>query len=1038
MFDEPLDVLLQGLDSAIESLSADSIELILKRIDDFQQDPGKLASDGRLPQYVKRLVKDFFILDRQAQLQRCQVFYGLCKVAQWKKVVIHLPTNVFLLSELIAELQRGETDWRLPYLLLSWVYILALSPFRFDDLYVKIRAAIDNYRSMPSLKPVVAHIHSQLLSRTGQLIHKEFQDLDLLTINYLLKRLKLDDPIIDKRVLDHFNSVCFKEDDLTVLRILPRLFRINAYHEEWDVVEDIISFYLSHLNNRLTEYRFALAHSFCKVLTALIDDIEDNDTALQLVETCIDQVKVALQETSPAVVEHDALHTNLLIIAEMSNVISVSWPQLLEVIAEEIVPFASRFEQVRMKEIKGSQIKDASNYICWSLARSTRIPAVDMSAGVMKTIFLNLLMCSMFDRDLVVRRSANAALQEVLGRCFSSANILDNQTIVGLIELPVLNLVESFMENTHKMYQIFTKQQIYLPFAHYMLDWLIARCLVETNDLNTTKLAIQGISVLLAKAPSSISIVGSKLKELVASTSKSNGPHIASRILLLLVTLESGTLINRKSMNAIPIMEKYHEIILTSVKIEQKVHEGDDDEHFKFMVILQYWIFALNQGIGLKFDRKLVDVCFHIARMTPENSSKATTLFGDLIASLFRDPQNFCQPEDEEFFWTNFEKFIRFNNSLACSAVPLLPPRKFMPMVKKLLPAMDCQRKADFLKTLSDNLPHLVNTTGTAVLHTIVQLLNDYTVTQQGDVGRLVRIGAAKVIARHRGLFWNHELSSLTSDAVANLLRLSGEQVTDLRVICFSTLCEAFDHNVEMDSRYLNSQVLGFNRKFFGNDSIDFWKGFMITGGAINFTDSDIADAIDAFLSYYDRLPNNEERLALSNSLVRIIPSAKQISEVRNSQSRKVLGMMERDIVKETITYLNFWIRLLESGLVLDQDFNFSGFYAKIYNLNLIKANSLLRSTTVQLLPHLVSSQALATGNLDKGLANKIIRRLLSLTQREALSKRPELSGVQRDYIQALAHIYLESESFEHLELLKSGSLMNDKILNLSEAQLVL
>lgn len=1037
MYDEPVDVLLNHIDDGLENISADNLELLLKRIDAFQQDPSKLESGGRLSRYVKTVVRDFFILDREDQLRRCRVFYNLCKVVKWKKVVIHLPTNVFLLSGLLADLKKKDGGWFRPHLLLSWVYILTLSPFKFNELYDDIHRVIESYRGLPILKNIIAHIHSQLLLKNVELLDKEFQGLDLLTLNYLLKALKPNDPVINESVLTQLNSAKFKDDDLTTLKLLPKLFRINVAHENWEAAEDIISFYFSHSNNRLTDYRFALAHSFSKVISTLIEDTEDTDTALELIETCINQIRVSLRETAAPLVDHDLLHTNLLIIAEVSNVISVSWPHLLEVIAEEIIPFASKFEQVNMNEIRGSQVKDASNYICWSFARLTRLPGVKLSRTIQKTIFLNLLMCSVFDRDLIVRRSANAALQEVLGRCFASSNILDNETVIKLIELPILNLAESYRKNTIQIYHIFTRQQLYEPYVHFLLDWLIDACLVQTSDLDIVKLMVQAVSLLLRNNPSAGPIIKPKLEKLIASA-PSNEPYIASRVLLLLVTLETEKILTAHDMNVILQMERYYQNILASIKSEQKIHDNNHEEHFKFMVILRYWNFCFKKKPEPIFNSGEISVCFHIARMIPERNSELKALFSDFIAFLSKGSNNFSRPEDEALFWTSFEKFIRFNNSVVCSGVPRLPPHRFQLIFYNLLPVMDCQRKAELLRTLSDNLPELIDDTGDKILQTVVHLLNDYTVTQQGDVGRLVRIGAAKIIARHRDLFMNHKTSNVASDAIANLLRLSGEQVTDLRVICFSTLCKVFNYESEYDEKDLNYQLLQFNHRFFGSECVDFWKGFMITGGAIHFTDSQVVDAIDAFFRYYNQLPNNQERLVLCNSLVRIIPSAKLVNEVRNSPSRKLWGMMESDVMKVAVNYLNFWKRLFESGLVLDRTFNFFGFYAKIHNLNLINGSNLLKSLTIQLLPFLISSQTAATGHLDRTFVNKIISRLLSLAQREASLKKRELSGIQKDSLQALAQIYLESESFERLEVLMEASRTDGSILDLSEAQLTL
>lgn len=1036
MYEEPVEVLLGSIDKEIEQISG-CVDTLLKRIDAFQQDPAKLELGGRLARYVSAIVRDLFSLDYRVQLQRGRVFYNLCKVVRWRKVVVHLPTDVCLLSDLLAGLRSGGKDWQYSYLLLSWVYILTLAPFNFEELYDEIKAISVSFQGQRILQPIVAKIDAQLLYKNEKLLQREFSRLDLLTLNSLLKRVKLDDSVIDEKAVNHFNSLCLQEDGLVALKVLPKLFRVNAAHEKWEVVEDIISFYLDHLNDSSTDYRFALAHSYSKVISIFINEFNDTETALELVETCLDQIRVCLRDTSPAVVDHDLLHTNLLIIAELSTLISVTWPQLLDIITRGIIPFASKFEQLRGNQIKGSQIKDASNFICWSLARSTRLQGVSLSSEVKRIIFLNLLMCSVFDRDLVVRRSANAAFQEVLGRCFSLANILDSKTIIGLIELPIVNLKDSFIKNTHTMYRLFTMQESYVSFAEFLLDWLIKQCLIDTNDLNTAQLAVQALSSLLEEYPSSISLMRPKLEGLLTPVSY-NEPLTVARILSLLITLESGNRLTSQGIIVFPQMKQYFEIILSSVRPGHKALEDDQDEHFKFNVILKYWIFTSSKEFGLRFDHNQIKVCFHIARVTPESHSESKLLFGELIAAISMNFSSFSQPEDEIAFWAAFEKFIRFNNSLACSAIPHLPPSRFQLVFNKLLRFLDCQRKADLLNALNDSLTSLIDAVGTPILRTIVHLLSDYTVTQQGDVGRLVRTAAARIVSSHRHLFWNRDIPNLTDDTVANLLRLSGEQVTDLRQICFSTLCEAFSYqNVHAD-RCLNRQLLDFSRAIFRDECIDFWKGYMMTAGAIHFTDSEVADAMDCFLTSYEQLSNDQDRLALCNSMVRVIPTAKQLTQMRNSPSTNPWGITEIDIVKVTTTYLNFWKRLLESGLTLDRNFNFDGFYAKIYNLNLVKGNSLLKTLTIQLLPYLVSSQAIASGILDKNFANKVICRLLSLAKREALLKQPNLSLVQRESILALTQIYLESESFDHLRALRNTCRSADGIVNLSEAQLLL
>lgn len=1033
------DSLLESIDSNIDNLSNEGLDSLLKNIDAFQQDPSILLRRNKLPGYIKSLTHDLFTLEYELQLLRCKVFYNLSKVVTWKKIVVYLPTNVFLITRLLEILQTEAKSWYTPYFLLSWVYILTLSPFKFDEVHDRIYKVAGKYTKLQTVQPIVAQIHAQLLLKNTEAFKPH--DLDLLTLNYFLKGIKPDSPVIDESMLHHFNSMCFQRDDIITLKILPKLFKINAFHDEWEAVEDIISYFLSHLDDSFTNYRFALAHSFSKVVNTLINDFDDLDTATGLVESCIDRIKHCLYETPTSLIDHDFLHTNLLIIAELCHAIAQNMPQLLNTVAMELIPPALKFQQLKMNEIKGSQIKDASNFICWSLARSTRSPEVKLSEDVEVSVLLNLLVCSSFDRDLLVRRSANAAMQELLGRCFAATNVFENDAIMKIIELPILNLAENYVDNADEIYTLFTKNESHKPYALFVLNWLIDINLAANCDLYIVRLTIEALLRLAQKFPNTISHIKIKLDRLI----NQKDTLIAARSLDLILTMELEELFSSQNISTSNEIHTVMDIMLESVKIHHRAHGNDINEFFKFFVILKGWVFSLRKLQNFSFTGRQIEICFHIVRMTsdsPYYKSEFKNLFNEFVYSLSREPHLFATSEDEVSFWTIFEKFTRLNNSLTSSALPELPPAKFYDIFLKSLPIMDSQRKSRLLDSLIDHLPNIVNTTGNSILNIIVQLLNDYTITQQGDVGRLVRISASKIVARHKDIFWETKDQQLIDDVVSNLLRLSGEQVKEARIICFKTLCKVYGYSVEGGCEVSNSRLLDFQHQFFQGKSSAFWKGYMVTGGAINFSISEVTNAIDDFMIYYYSLPSDQDRLNICNCLMRIIPSAKEVTEHQNTIEKNVLGLTKPDLLKTTITFLNFWTRLMESGLMIDPHFNFNGVYAKIYNLNLIKGSSLLKLCTIQMLPHLLSSQVYSLNEIDRAFANKVIRRLLVLAQREAQQK-VQMSGsesslVQKALIEALAQIYAEHGYLKQLEILKNATANDNAIIALSESQLIL
>lgn len=58
-------------------------------------------------------------------------------------------------------------------------------------------------------------------------------------------------------------------------------------------------------------------------------------------------------------------------------------------------------------------MRDACCYVCWSFARAY---APDIMSPFVKEIAQNLVVVSVFDREINVRRASSAAFQENVGR----------------------------------------------------------------------------------------------------------------------------------------------------------------------------------------------------------------------------------------------------------------------------------------------------------------------------------------------------------------------------------------------------------------------------------------------------------------------------------------------------------------------------------------------------------------------------------------------------------------------------------------------
>lgn len=1031
----PIEPLLDSVDSGLADLSINNVGEILKVLDGFQQEPLVLLHRGVLTKYVRLLCSGFFETGSSSgeeRLARCKVFYTLSKVVGWKRIVNYLPTDVYLLRELVPLLESEmESNWYIEFFVLSWVYVLCLSPFKLE-ISQRIYRLVSKFKATPSVAPIVVKIHAQLLVEDREFFHLVKDELDLSTgVSVVKLCLNRDDPVVDKQSLDRFTSMGLEgKADASRLKMLPKLFRMHMFYEDAEALQNIITWILSRLSDDFTETRFSLAHSYAKIVKAIMTELDDRETAQDLIESCLKSTMHLCEDVPWEVVDRNLLHTYLLIIAELSTTIATYFPHCTLQITERVVPYASRFQQLKTNTIQGSQIRDASNFICWSLARSVnRNKKSVCSSKGMTDVFLNVLMCSTFDRELLIRKSANAALQEILGRYVSFSGLLDNSAILRILEMPITNLPKNFTPNTIQLYQLFSKNRK-LEFSKFMLLWLFDYCVMSNNDLSIVQLATNALCALAEKEPISMKESGlsERINQFVSSTALD-----AARFLYLLVHLDSQELIYSKDHKQIAFKQ-------VEVSVKGKRFTKNHYELFKSLALLEYFTLMLQKCEEFRLLEEHVELFNNIVKGYSENMAFFNEIVHTLrtaLSLLSTNATKFASVTVQTQFWKQFENLIGMNNPVACSALSAIEAHLFVQMFHHKLPLMNCLRKSQVLESMREEkrFRRIVELVGTKILFTVTRLLDDYTITEQGDVGRLVRTSAAKVILDFHELFFENELAETVT---ANLVRLCGEPNEEIRHTCFTILqhrygLAGFQGEVSL------SKILEFQHIHLKNYGKEVWRGYLMSAGAIHSTEPQIRMAIDTFLIYYAALPVDIERLELCNELVRIIPSAKTITEFRKQPKQDpITGGVKLDVIKTTVTYLNFWHRIMESGIKINAKFNFQGFYAKLYNLHLLNGANLLRLTTIALFPPLVICYTHSKGRPEKSFVNPIIKRLLTIAKREAERNKTFPSVLQQDCIKHLAVVFLELECIAQLGYILECGDESCKLLQLSESKVML
>ncbi|AMD21068.1 HEL213Wp [Eremothecium sinecaudum] len=1010
-----LDVseLLSLIDNGVKDLA--SSERTIQAINEFQSDP--LVLDNRLPDYIADLTRGVLEKSSEEQYAISEIFYNFCKVCTWKKVrrqlnpdIYHLPTVLGLLKEE----HNSEKHWKFHYLCLIWLSLLSMSPFKLEN-GPEVYEVANTFQSSPLFKPVISSIHSELFIRNKELFweHLAAGDIEITALRMMLKHLAASslqvqiefiteeflNEIVHKVVNEHFDT---EEQGIEVIKMLPKLCHLQLGRGNWDSVEELISFFFMHIGRPFTEFRYKLARNLGKIVNSI--NKYDPNLSLELVESVLNDTVELIDNQASDAIDIDMLHSYLLILAELAR-FKLLQKEHLQLINDKVIPRTISFQQLRMSSIMGQRIRDATNYICWSIARNV----TDIPHDINRSLTFSLLMNSMTDYDHVIRRSSSAALQELIGR--HGFRIMNHAIIVKIVELPVSNLSNCFEENLINIINGFGAEPECIGF---ILDWLLNITILQNYHIPTVKHACKTFSKVYTHKGEYKDIVKKRILDfgIRAKVDAFNG----SKFIYL--------------FNTLPVEVQEKEGLTLSVQcfgrlLENKVTAtGSAIQEFKILCYLKF----VAQYPDYVFDEEAVTYLFQLIRIiqdTDQDFEEIGKLYNTLIAAASaKGDTMFKDASSKSLFWETFYKFVRFNNTLSCSALPNVSPSMFKQCFYQLVPSMDCNSKATLIDTVREDISKVKSMD---LLYDILDLLDDYTITERGDVGRIVRTSVARLIQKHLSQFTTDP--KMKEKCSNKLLRLIGETQDELKQLSFTILKTMYNTSYDDDLGSFNANILQFyHSNFKGNR--EFWKGYIMSAGAIHSTDKQITSAIDEFLRYYATL-TEEEQLELTNELIRIVPSAKELQDIKaNGIKQSILGGTSREITKQTITMVTFWHRIFESGIKIHPQFNFKGVFAKFYNLQLSKQSSSLRLAIIRIFPLLSSSHSLNTKDRVASIefTNTVLKTLWKMTT--AIKTPGALSTLQCTALNSIAVILLEHEKAELAKKLLSNTVGTKPDLN--------
>lgn len=1061
----------------------DAQDTVVAAVNAYQASPARLIS--KLALVFKCLKLCEFDSPQDAKI-KTRVFYELCKVAGWKHCYLHirLPRELELdgqyhqffedtaniLEEASDPGNLLESTYQKFYHLCA-LYLLLHSPWQFPrrtiDRILRIVVFATQLIAQPLLTPVCVKVVSKIM------LNYYHDDTSYLTTLALIDdygpSLWYDFCKRSWPLMAHYQLTIqtWKRSDISShdkLRLLPHVGHASIMKEDWNLLQELIDFLFDQRRLESVTLRFKLSKVHLKFLNLINHErylktplpFDMNALTRQLVTRNLNDIKEVQDYSRWDLLDIDFLHSNLLVIASTIRYLDISAKDeddsnflniFLKNLWDSVLPFTIIFQQRHLTYLKGSQIRDASAYICWT---SARLKNVKLSNLIISKMFHNLLMAMNFDDEFINRRSFNAALQELLGRY--GHQFLSSRQIMDLMELPNSDLKRSAIDNTLVIVDIMESNDEGMNNDKYscLFHYLVYNLLWMNRNIETVWLAVECLKRLMVDK----ALVINKAEELVPIfeliDKKKCSAFQISKILYVLIELDS---ISPSGLDDIrQLVPKMMDQILDTENVIGLYY----DNQFVELALLQYYrwsLTSLNFATDYKLGHDETALLFSVFKrngILKKSKSKDVyhkihTLAQTIISIVSRRGSEAFQSEEVYIqFWSQFKSASKIGNLLVINCMQDLVWHQYYQYFWEYAPSLDYERKSILLKNLSHKWKEIMANQKTEEFQAfIVDHLDDYTITEQGDVGREVRRSAIKLLEKILGQITSSETKTLNNLIISKLFRLSAEDPIDIGLIAFRLLHEMLQveynpkisiddipaDNIEENYEAFVRELLIFQYcyyKRYEQFSSDFWQGFMNSAGSIFSSPVQFQVKIDAFLKYYDNIEDLEIATKLCHDMFKAIPSYKELIALKDHAGTKIVketSITFFNIEKQALYSLNFWKRILESNFKLPQEFKLWAAYGKLHNLSVMHAGTKISTAANSLVPYLFEcySRSLLDIQYDfHELVNCFIKNILNIIHIAFKRRKQEyLKTIQFEtYRDSLIQLYLTFDKEKKLQLL--------------------
>lgn len=941
----------------------EKISKVALQFNEFELLPKLL--DPHLQWYVDTIISCYRLLRKLKPIlskHLAELVYVLTKVRGYKVVGNYFPNDVYDIPDVVNVLKCENCDDNETFMNLLWLSTLVTVPFPLTSIqanlerelaelairYMTLRTNASKSQLMLLVllsnlvtRPDCSHLLSEYVESASQ----EWVSMDqntklghLMALNHILKRysvstvVNLTPTIYSKMVHHDFTQLkhnpSYQVSSIHVLyliKVAAKIARIAVLENDFSTVATILNNYIHDVLDTLgdrfdTKLREATAKNLSKIVSFL--NTKAVNYASQLTWFVIDQLRIPELRSSGFADHLSITPENLVVSRYHTVVLFLGFLALTRTAPSELLPTilsvfhsACTISKTTFTFVQGSQIRDASCFAAWAAIRSLKIEEYrklrDSNLNLWHSVFSDIMRIIIFDDDFTIRRCGIAVLQEFVGRFgsvyFGEVFHEKDSDQIGELTLRFIELFGSSTVSSPKGAHSLILEVIELGFPKSLFYRPLLEEVVNMEvSFDARKLGGQFLSKICALSSSgrwpvqeeyTTAGIVETLTENLQKGDLSALYYIAEFLSLGLVDEHQTTFI--AGLVNVFNFDHHHD---KAVKAESLLHWYNAYfriSHHLLMNLEKNVLSISRLGLSKGLEHELHEI-FDFLALSDGLPIRVSELY----------------------------RYIKHGNMLlAQTSMSYILSQDGLDTMQTILldSSVNADCRAELVYSLGKTLPFAdelnVDDAFSAI---ILALLDDYTLTKEGDVGLKVRGATLKLLEEHHQ-FAKH----LGKELEHKLTRLAGESMDKLRVQSFRLLCEIKDitsyeehYQVHLSDyqAYFDDLVNYYDVHMDEDIRSSFWRGIVHTSGALTGSNLLINESLRHVLVIVDELEGPDAVVTHLLKLLRIPPDQKVAN--LDQRTKKTLHM--------ALTVLG---RIFDSGMEVSPDFQFEALFIRTYNL---------------------------------------------------------------------------------------------------------